>query len=188
MKKIEVRKIDTVAFQDLFREHREQFFENESQIFRLRDALSEKEWIKIESLKSNMGKPLRINLGLYHENKFIGWSWGYQESAFRFYMCNSAVFPEFRRKGLYTRLLNEIVSRVNDLGFQEIYSKHTITNNAVIIPKLKADFIISSIEISDLFGTLVTLSYYQKELRRKILDYRVGETKPDTEIRKYLSI
>ena len=70
-----------------------------------------------------------------------------------------------------------MISKVTKLGFQEIYSKHTITNNAVIIPKLKAGFIISSMEVSDLFGTLVNLSYYPKALRKKILDYRVGQTK-----------
>ena len=119
---------------------------------------------------------------------FISWSWGYQESAFRFYMCNSAVFSEFRRKGLYTRLLNEMVARATRLGFQEIYSRHIITNNAVIIPKLKEGFIISSMEISDSFGTTVNLSYYPKKLRKKILDYRAGQIKPDLEIKKCLNI
>ena len=59
-----------------------------------------------------------------------------------------------------------------------------MTNNAVIIPKLKAGFVISGFEVSDRFGTLVQLSYYFNPLRRKMMDVRVGQRKPDEEIRK----
>ena len=94
-----------------------------------------------------------------HNNEFVVWSWSCQESAFRFYMCNLAVFPEHRRKGLYTMLMNEMVERATKLGFQEIYCCHTAANNAVIISKLKAGFVITSMEITDSFGALVNFSF-----------------------------
>ena len=47
------------------------FFEDESQIFRLRHALSENELNKINALKSKLGEPLSINLGIYHNNEFV---------------------------------------------------------------------------------------------------------------------
>jgi L-amino acid N-acyltransferase YncA len=103
-------------------------------------------------------------------------------------MCNSAVFPEHRKKGLYTALMKATLEVVTEMGFQRIYSRHTATNNAVIIPKLKAGFHMTHFELSDTFGVLVHLTYYPKDLRRKMLDYRAGQIKPDDEIRKLLKI
>ena len=188
MDNYEIRELHIDEFGPLLGEHRKTFFEDESQIFRLGNALSGNELEKMGVLKSSLGEPIRINLGIYYNNEFVGWSWGYQESASRFYMCNSAVFPEHRRKGLYTMLLNEMIKRVTAIGFQEIYSRHTTTNNAVIIPKLKIGFVITSIEITDLFGALVHLTYFPNALRKKILDYRVGQIKPDDEIKNYLDL
>lgn len=103
-------------------------------------------------------------------------------------MRNSAILPEHRRKGLYTQLLEETLRRVSADGFQKIYSRHSATNNDVIIPKLKAGFTISSLEVSDVFGVLVHLVYFPKKLRRKIMVYRVGDAKPDDEIKKCLGL
>lgn len=188
MDNYEIRALPNDEFGKLWVKHAKKFFEDESQIFRLRNALSKNELDHIETLKSNLGEPLKINLGIYYNNEFIGWSWGYQESAFRFYMCNSAIFPEHRRKGLYTMLINEMIKRLTRLGFQEIYSRHTTTNNAVIIPKLKAGFVITAMEISDSHGALVHLAYFPNSLRKKVLDYRVGQIKPDEEIKLHLGI
>lgn len=43
-------------------------------------------------------------------------------------------------------------------------------------------------EVSDLFGTLIHLTYFPKELRRKMTDFRVGQMKPDKEIKQHLGI
>jgi L-amino acid N-acyltransferase YncA len=96
--------------------------------------------------------------------------------------------PAHRRKGLYTALLNQTTDQLKEMGFQKIYSRHSATNNDVIIPKLKFGFTITSLEISDIFGVLVHLVYFPKELRRKMMVYRVGDIKPDDEIRKCLDI
>lgn len=188
MNQYEIREIPDEEFIKYWTEYGKKIFEDESQIFRLRNALSVKELEKWDNLKLNLGSPIRINLGLYHKHQFVGWSWGYQESGTKFYMCNSAVFPEHRRKGLYTMLLAEMVQRVTKLGFQEVYSRHTITNNAVIIPKLKAGFVITTMEMTDVFGALIHLVFFPNKLRNKILDYRVGQIKPDDEIKRNLEI
>ncbi|MBT3984159.1 MAG: GNAT family N-acetyltransferase [Bacteriovoracaceae bacterium] len=188
MSEYQIREISTREFGELWVPHGKRIFEDESQIFSLRNALSEEELAKSNSLKSNLGEPIRINLGIYRGDEFVGWSWGYQESNIRFYMCNSAILPKHRRKGLYSKLLKEMMTRIEDLGFQEIFSRHTPTNNPIIIAKLKAGFVITSMEISDIFGTLIHLSYYPNQLRKKMLEYRVGEIKPDSEIKKLLGI
>lgn len=78
-----------------------------------------------------------------------------------------------------------LVQLKND-GFQVVVSRHNLTNNAVIIPKLKAGFVISGFEVDDRFGTLVKLSYFFNPLRRKLLDVRVGQSAPDDEVKKLL--
>lgn len=180
-----IKEISADEYKKLMSQYKQKIFSDE-QIFYLKDALPREEQRKLLDLGKVYSSIKEIYLALYYEGSFVGWSFGYQESAYRFYMCNSAVFPEHRRKGLYTKLMGEMIARVEKLGFQEIYSRHTSTNNAVIIPKLKAGFVISSIEVSDIFGVLVHLSYYPNKLRRKILDYRVGQLKPDNEIKKHL--
>jgi hypothetical protein len=61
--------------------------------------------------------------------------------------------------------------------FQIVYSRHVATNNQILIPKVKAGFVITGIEVLDVFGVMVHLSYFFNPLRRKVLDARVG--KPD---------
>lgn len=188
MNEYEIKEIPSDIFDKLWLTHSRKFFEEESQIFRLRNHLSEQDKENSERLKQELGNPIRINLGVFYQGQFVGWSWGFQESPYKFYMCNSAIFPEHRRKGLYTELIKEMLKRIKSLGFQEVYSRHTAGNNAVIIPKLKAGFSISSMEISDLFGTLIHLTYYLIPLRKKVYDYRTGQIKPDNELSTVLGI
>jgi len=155
--------------------------------FNARDTLHEEEQERVLKLLENFDKTINIFLGLFKGDEFVGWSWGWQCKADEFYMCNSAVLPAHRRKGLYTALMQEMMKEVKRLGFQVIKSRHTTVNNAVLIPKLKAGFVITGMEVSDMFGTLVNLSYFINPVRRKAIDYRVGEQKADEELQQYLS-
>lgn len=76
---------------------------------------------------------------------------------------------------------------VQQEGFQIAYSRHKATNNQVLVPKLKAGFVITSLEVSEVFGVMVQLSYFFNPLRRKVLDVRVGQARPDAEVRQHLS-
>lgn len=150
-----IRFMSKEEFDPLLQENGKKFFEEKSQIFRLRDALNEVERSKIKKLSETAGNFLELRLGVFRGSEFIGWNYSRQESAFNLYMQNSAIFPEFRRQGLYTELLKKVVSIGTEIGFQTIYSRHVSTNNDVIIAKLKLGFKITSLEVSDLFGTLV---------------------------------
>jgi RimJ/RimL family protein N-acetyltransferase len=114
-------------------------------------------------------------------DKIIGWSFGQQRTYDDFYMINSAVFPEYRRQGVYTELMRLAVKHITDLGFQRIYSRHKMSNNAVMIPKLKAGFVITGFEVNDVFGNLVELSYYTNPRRRELLEVRTGMRRPSEE-------
>jgi hypothetical protein len=183
-----IKELTNEELANLNQEAHKEIFINDGQIFRFVKTLNEEEIKRWKELSTRTGDPLRINLGMFQGDEFVGWSWGYQETPFKFYMCNSAILPVHRKKGLYTRLMNEMIRRVTELGFQEIYSRHPLTNNDVIIPKLKAGFVITTMEMSDVFGALIHLSYFPNELRRKMMDYRVGRIKPDAEIKTLLGI
>jgi ribosomal protein S18 acetylase RimI-like enzyme len=135
---------------------------------------SDAEGESMKRLRAHMGKPLELFFGLFQGEIFVGWHVGEQLSVREFYMRNSAVLPEYRGNGLYSAMLRIVLKYLLDLGFQEISSRHNTTNNAVIVPKLKQGFVITAMETTDVFGTLVHLRYFANEKRRALLDYRVG--------------
>ncbi|EQC50193.1 acetyltransferase, GNAT family [Bacteriovorax sp. BSW11_IV] len=183
-----IRHLERDDFFKLYNEHRATVFENDHSYF-LRDVLSQQEKDHIAELRKNLGNEYYLYIAAFDEkDNFVGWSWGFQENATTFYMCNSAVLPEYRRKGLYSKILDNAISTLKDKGFQVIYSRHCATNNSVIIPKLKAGFTISKMELDDIFGVLIHLIYYTNQTRRKIIDYRSGQLAPDDEVKKILKI
>lgn len=155
--------------------------------FPWRQHISEKETADISSLQKNI-KPFKLRLGVFKDDEFAGWTFGDQKSSDDYYMRNSAVLPEHRRKGLYTELLMVHMELATAQGFQRITSNHILTNNSIIIPKLKAGFVITGFELDDGLGMLLTLAYYTNPLRRKMLDVRAGSLRPDDEIKKALGL
>ena len=184
----QIRSMTPEDFDPLFQKFTKEFFDDETQVFRLRDALSEEERTRLKKLSANMGEPFTLRLGVFHKNEFVGWHFGRQDSHTQFYMQNSGILPEHRRKGLYAELVKCVLKIATEMGFQSIWSRHNATNNAVIVPKLKQGFVITALEVTDVFGTLIHLYYFPKEIRRRMTDYRVGQIKPDAEIKKYLGI
>jgi ribosomal protein S18 acetylase RimI-like enzyme len=181
----EIREIETTDFELLWERHRDRFFDFQNLIFRVEETLTPEDREKSAVLRRKMGEPYRLNLGLYFNGEFVGWAWGIQESTETFYMCNSAVFPEHRGKGLYSALMRGTLERVVALGFQRIYSRHVVTNNAILIAKLKAGFKITHFELSDRFGVVVHLTKYAKEVRHQVLELRAGSLMPDSGLRGF---
>lgn len=149
-------------------------------------AHSKTEQEAINALAKRLSERYALGFGLFQGDTFVGWHLGQQILAGKFEMTNTGLLEEHRRRGLYTALLPVVLDQLRQKGFQIVFSRHNLTNNAVIIPKLKAGFVISGFEVDDRFGTLVQLSYYFNPLRRKVLDVRVGQRVPDDETRKLL--
>lgn len=175
-------------FQTLWSQWGSKIFSDNDTSMDARRVLSEEERTQLKPLNQNMSQMLRFNLCIFRGEEFCGWFTGDQYNLETFYMRNSAILPEHRRKGLYTILMHEVLERVKAMGFQIVLSRHTTTNNSIIIPKLKAGFVITSIEVSDRFGTLVHLSYFFNETRRQIMEFRAGDLKPDQKIKDALGI
>lgn len=182
-----IREVVEEEFRALYDAHKKQVFVD-THSFVLWDMLSQSELEQLEKLRFDPNSRYSIRLGVFKDKEFVGWAWGFQEDSTSFYMCNSAILPKHRRKGLYTKLIEKTLEMATNKGFQTITSRHTMTNNAVLIPKLKAGFIINKMELDDMFGALVQLSFYTNKTRRKIMDYRAGQLRPDDEIKKVFKI
>jgi hypothetical protein len=67
-----------------------------------------------------------------------------------------------------------ILEKASADGFKEITSKHHAGNNAVLIPKLKAGFVIQGFEINPRFGIMVNLVRYTNSSILNIYHQRTG--------------
>jgi ribosomal protein S18 acetylase RimI-like enzyme len=175
-------------FQKLWGDWGKKIFSDNDTSMDLRRVLSEEERTQVRNLHKNLSQMYNFNLCVFHDNEFCGWFTGDQYNNETFYMRNSAILPGHRRKGLYTSLMYEVLERVQAQGFQVVLSRHSTTNNSVIIPKLKAGFVITALEVSDRFGTLVHLSFFFNETRKRIMEFRSGDLKPDQKIKDALGI
>lgn len=183
-----IKEMSKEDFEPLFQRHVHSVFADDHS-FALSDALDETEQERLMELDSTLGAPLHLYLGAFdRDDQFVGWTWGKQEPKAKFYMVNSGVLEANRRMGAYSALVQTAVEMLTNRGFQVIYSRHCATNNAVIIPKLKAGFVISKFEIDDTHGVLVHLHFYTNGLRRKAVDYRTGLNAPDAELKRLFNI
>jgi GNAT superfamily N-acetyltransferase len=97
---------------------------------------------------------------------------GHQETADSYYMQISAVHQEYRRKGIYTALLDIILQYTHELGFCRVTSKHLQNNNAILIAKLKKDFKLMGCIVDPSFGTVAQLCYFHNQELKSAFDLR----------------
>jgi ribosomal protein S18 acetylase RimI-like enzyme len=171
----EFKFITNTEFWPLFEKYRPILFADNAEInISVLYSESENEKSKqLHKLCSNENK-IFLYLTAWHENKLAGWSYGLQINSEEFYMCNSAVMPEYRRQKLYTEWMNLVVEKAFAEGFKEINSRHIADNNAVLIPKLKAGFVIKGFEINPRFGLLVNLVRYRNPAILDVHHQRTG--------------
>jgi len=178
----ELRLIWVEKFDEAFNETVKSHFDHHYPMLRWRENLEANEEQAVKELNKKLSGRERINLAIYNGSQLVGWSYGWQgglESA-SFYMANSCVIPEYRRQGLYTHLLQKVIELAQEYGFQSITSRHVAANNSVIIPKLKAGFKITGMELSEIYGNLVHLTYFNNDLRREAFEVRTGLCKPQS--------
>lgn len=180
-----IRSMSRDDFHPLFQKHCPQLFAD-TFAFRLREALSAEQEATRKRLRARENGLYQLRLAMFHGDDFVGWHTGRQVNADEYAMENSAVLPAHQRKGLYTFLLARVLGIVRDAGFQIVTSGHNATNNRIIIPKLKAGFVIVGMEISPEFGAVIKLAYFFNPLRRHALDVRSGEAVPSEELRQYM--
>lgn len=153
-----------------------------------KEFLPPEELENLKRLNEKYQNNLSMHSVLFYKDKLAGWSFGYQDTRESFLMANSAILPEYRGKNLYSLLLEEVIDHLKQKGIQRIWSHHTMTNSHILLPKLKKGFSITGLHVNDMAGTLVELTYYTNPTRRKILDFRVGQNRPDDELKKIFKL
>lgn len=181
------RVLDDASFRVLFTELRPKVFGERFEAD-LYSVLDREEQEATNRLGARMGTPYRLNVGVFHEGACVGWSTGWQKDAEMFQMVNTGFLAEHRGRGLYRALLPRVLGIIRAEGFQVVTSRHHPTNNAVLVPKLKAGFVITQFEVSDRFGLLVYLSYFFNARRRHLVNVRVGYERPDDAMRATLGL
>ncbi len=177
-------------FGKLWQKPGKRMFNDRSLFFANSEVYSKKELLAFKKLREQFhsNHHYRLNLAVFYKNELAGWSWGFQETPTVFYMCNSAILEKHRRKNLYTCLMKEMLKRVTKKGFMKIYSRHIITNNDILIAKLKEGFKITNFELSDSFGVMVHLTYFPQKIKNEIMDFRSGLNRPNKKLRRIFKL
>lgn len=182
-----IKECNSDEFHQLVGRHSETIFDESELNMRPRSFMSEIEKNHLEELAFGNDRQFSLYLVVFFKNQLAGWTYGYQDNQESFCMLSSAILPEFRGRSLYSTLLDHIVDRLTARGFQRIWSSHKMTNNKIIVPKLKKGFIITGMRVSDRVGTIVELTLFTNQTRKKIMDFRVGR-RPDQEIKDIFKI
>jgi GNAT superfamily N-acetyltransferase len=134
---------------------------------------TEEQRTQVADLGAVLGTPLSHRVLLLDGEDVIGCYWGQQAVLGRYHMVSTIVAPAYQGRGIYRELLERVVAAVRDSGFTEIHSWHRADNNAVIVPKLRAGFLIMGFEVTTRFGVLVQLRRYLVENVELLHRYRV---------------
>lgn len=100
----------------------------------------------------------QVRIGAFAGEALVGWSHAYVHHGAALYVASSAVVPEFRRQGIYTRLIAAMEAEALALGCLRVESHHQAANSAVLIAKLKAGYTIVGTEFAAETGLLVKMS------------------------------
>jgi ribosomal protein S18 acetylase RimI-like enzyme len=115
-----------------------------------------------------------LRIAAFAGDELVGCSYAWQDGADRLYMALSAVLPAHRRRGLYTAMLRMVIDVASADGFAEITSRHRPDNQAVLLAKLRAGFVITGYETSATFGDLVRLTLPLTPSRRRVMQRRMA--------------
>lgn len=143
------------------------------------------DWQNIPA-RGPIGKPKYTWL-VIKDNQVVGWHYSRPWNSRTAYMGNSGLLLTHQRKGLYTKLLAFVLAVLKSEGFQHVRSQHHVTNNAIILPKLRAGFCIQSVQIDD-NGVMVVLQYNFNKVYRDYMDIRSGMKQPKGEAAKRMGL
>jgi GNAT superfamily N-acetyltransferase len=134
---------------------------------------SDAERAGVADLDAMLAGPLEHRVVLRAEGAPIGAFHGRQERSGRYNMTNTIVVPAWRGRGIYRALLDRVEAAARASGFVEMSSRHRADNNAVLIPKLRAGWVIAAFEVEPRYGLLVHLRRYLHDGRGRAFGYRI---------------
>lgn len=99
--------------------------------------------------------------------EILGWCVGETYDMRTFYMRNTGILPKNQGQGIYSRFLDKYLDYLKDLGYQRVNSQHHPDNPGILIPKLRAGFVLSGMEAREDFGMLVVMTKFLTSVRDK---------------------
>lgn len=181
-----VQLVDHPTWEASFKAVESEVFPGDPQLD-LNRAWTEAQRQRMDALNALMGQPLQLNtilVDLERDGAPMGWAYGQQDSRATWYMAISAIHPAWRGQGIYPAYLARLLPLIGEAGFREVHSRHNVDNNPVLIPKLRAGFIIGAFEITPNYGLMVHLRYNYSEAMRSVYRWRVDGRVGADELRK----
>lgn len=115
-----------------------------------------------------------VRVGAFEGDTLVGWSHAWLLPGTALYVGNSAVRPDRRRAGIYTRLVEAVEQEARALGCMRVESHHRAANSAVLIAKLKAGYTIVGSEFAAEMGLLLKMCKYLDPRRDAVFQARLG--------------
>ncbi|MEO1451266.1 MAG: GNAT family N-acetyltransferase [Bacteroidota bacterium] len=150
--------------------------------------LEERERKLLHQLGGRLRQRYSLYLQFLHEDQPIGFSYGVQNAEDTFHMASTGLLPEFRGKGLYSAFLKALVEYLGREGFQKVQSYHHPSNVGVLIPKLKNGFVITGMELNEVYGSLLKLTCFTNPARKEAWEVRIGARKLSDDLGQFLDI
>ncbi|WP_235693052.1 GNAT family N-acetyltransferase [Deinococcus aquaedulcis] len=122
-----------------------------------------------------------------HQGTVAGWQASRAWDSRTAYMVNTALLPAHRGRGVYRRLLPLVMVALHGEGYPLIRSHHHLTNNAVLVPKLRAGFRLQGMQVDE-HGVLAVLIHSADEVYRAYMDVRSGLSQPRGEVARRLGL
>lgn len=179
--------VDDKTMGEILKNHRKTMFP-ETVDFNRSAVFSEAEIENFRIKKLSRKPPFRLSYIIEQAGDLVGWCTAYEKDIDEWYMHNTGIFKAHRKKGIYTALLQLMIKYAKENGYPKICSTHIATNNAVIIPKLKAGFVISGLSINEKFGIMVELSYYINPQIKAVVNFRSGEHRLPLELTEHINL
>ena len=188
-----VAQVSAETWQAFFDQHHAGAFPDEHAVS-FEPLLSPAERDKLTGLRHNLSQALHLYFLLYAGEEPIGWHFGFQRSELEYFMANTAVLPGHRNRGVYSAFLRFATARLAQEGFQYLTSIHECDNNAVLVPKLKAGFLIQALGfliqpmlLESNHGSMIQLVFPMKAEYRAAFNTRLGTKAYGEEIGRQLA-
>ena len=111
--------------------------------------------------------------GIFAGDDLVGWSHAEQRDERTVDMADTGLLPGHQGRGLYTRLLPELLETFRAAGYVLVTSRHRATNNRVIVPKLRAGFFLQGLNLYE-GGLNVALTLTLDDTYRDAMHARSG--------------
>jgi len=136
--------------------------------FSYKDVTKKRQQAKRELSKDYLTSHCDYILFYNKNNEPVGWMTGEADDGQTYYMRNTGILKSHQGNKIYRNFLMKFEEYIKDLGYERISGQHHGNNTQVLVPKLKAGFIITGFENHENHGTLIKLVKHLQKDRQDI--------------------